>query len=164
MQENQETSPASLRKQGMPRYARIIETGDLVHVISRFVNGEFRLTNNDERQEYLRRDGLTLAIADWVLVSFALMSSHIHLGVFAGHDLFSKWAKSLHSGFASWLNRRQGRFDRCLPTDRRRLSSSPRAADASPLFPCQSLTPRCYWKYLNCHLLSYRYMIRFGNL
>lgn len=98
------------RERGMSRYARIIEPGDLVHIIARFGNGEYRITNDVERGEYLRRLGVTLAKTDWVLLCFAIMSSHIHLGALAGKRLFGSWSRPLHSGFAFWLNRKQGRF------------------------------------------------------
>jgi hypothetical protein len=94
----------------VPRYARIIRPGALVHVISRFVNGEFRIADDIERREYLRRAGLALAKSDWRIVSFAIMSSHPHLGAIAGAHPFAQWAHPLHSGFATWLNKRQNRF------------------------------------------------------
>ena len=42
----------------------------------------------------------------WRLVSYALMSSHIHLAFLSGSDDLGKWAQSLHVRFAHWINRR----------------------------------------------------------
>jgi len=58
----------------------------------------------------LRRAGLVLDRTDWYVVSFAVMSSHIHWGAISGSSSFEDVAKPLHAGFASWLNRRQHRF------------------------------------------------------
>ncbi|MBW2460809.1 MAG: hypothetical protein JRH11_04125 [Deltaproteobacteria bacterium] len=94
----------------MPRFRRIIRPGDLVHVISRFVNEEFRLTCEVERGEYLRRIGERIRHSDWRLLSYALMSSHIHLTLIAGFESFEALFKSVHSPFSFWLNRLQGRL------------------------------------------------------
>ena len=94
----------------MPRLRRTIRPGDLVHVISRFVNREFRLTGPVERAEYLRRLGACVSASDWHVVSFALMSSHIHLGLVAGRESFEGLFKRTHAPFAGWLNRRQRRL------------------------------------------------------
>jgi hypothetical protein len=85
----------------MPRFARIIRPGSLVHIISRFINGEFRIVDDIERQEYLRRAGLALAKSDWRIVSFAIMNSHPHWGAISGVQSFAQWANPLHSGFAA---------------------------------------------------------------
>jgi len=94
----------------MSRYRRIIRPGDVVHVISRFVNREFRLTGPVERAEYLRRFGGRIGQSDWRVLSYALMSSHIHHGLVAGSELFEHLIKSVHAPFAGWLNRQQGRL------------------------------------------------------
>jgi hypothetical protein len=42
--------------------------------------------------------------------SYAVMSSHIHLLLVAGTSTFDFLIRRAHSGFARWLNRRQGRL------------------------------------------------------
>jgi hypothetical protein len=93
----------------MPRFRRTIRPGDLVHVISRFVNEELRLTCESERDEYLRRLGKRLGESDWRFLSYAVMSSHVHLAAVAGCERFEEVMKSVHSPFSTWLNQRQGR-------------------------------------------------------
>lgn len=92
----------------MPRYRRVIRPGDLVHVISRFVDGEYRLETAEDRHTYLDRLGKALARSDWHCVAYALMSTHVHLVLVAGNDPFETLIKSVHAPVASWLNRRQG--------------------------------------------------------
>jgi len=93
----------------MPRLRRIIRPGEIIHVISRFVDDEFRLTCPEERAEYLRRLGKTHEESDWRLLSYAMMSTHVHLAEVAGHEPFGVFIQRVHSPFSSWLNRRQGR-------------------------------------------------------
>ena len=94
----------------MPRYNRIICPGSLVHVIARFVNSEFRIRSPMERTEYLGRLGAAILKSDWRLLSYAIMSSHIHWKSLAGRDPFMTIAAPVHGGFAQWLNRQSGRL------------------------------------------------------
>jgi REP element-mobilizing transposase RayT len=80
------------------------------HIIARFVNREFRMAGLVERTEYLRRMVKALPRTDWTLLAFALMSSHVHLVALAGRDMMARLAQSVHTGFALWLNRREGRL------------------------------------------------------
>ncbi|RLB56017.1 MAG: hypothetical protein DRJ42_04535 [Deltaproteobacteria bacterium] len=89
----------------MPRNARTIITGTFVHLISRFVDGRF-VFDDEGRSEYLFRLGRALASTDWVLISYALMSSHIHLGMIAGAIRLSEWLAPVHNSTAQWINRR----------------------------------------------------------
>lgn len=94
----------------MPRQARYWESQTVVHIISRFVNREFRLTDSVERGEYLDRVGRGTKRSDWRLLAYALMSSHVHWVALAGTTHPSKLLHPAHTGFAMWLNRRQGRL------------------------------------------------------
>jgi len=94
----------------VPRYARLAAPGVIHHVIARFVNRAYRLSGPPERQEYLARLRRQLGGCDWHLLAYALMSSHIHLVLVAGNDLSSRLIGPLHTGFALWLNKRQGRL------------------------------------------------------
>ncbi len=94
----------------MPRVARSHShiPGAVVHVIVRFVDGRF-VIDDEARQHYLRLLAAALRSVDWRLISFAMMSSHIHLGLLMGYMALDAWAKSLHIRFAHWLNRRSRR-------------------------------------------------------
>jgi hypothetical protein len=94
----------------MPRYRRQIAAGSVQHVISRFVDREFRVDAPGARDEYLRRAGRALVRTDWRALAFALMSSHIHWALYAGSRPSSAFVKPLHAGFASWLNAEQRRL------------------------------------------------------
>lgn len=99
----------------MPRYRRQIATGSVQHIISRFVNREFRFASSssgtrDARQEYLRRAARVLQRSDWRALGFVLMSSHVHWAMQAGSQPSSAVIKPLHSGFATWLNTLEGRL------------------------------------------------------
>ena len=93
----------------MPRYRRDCPPGQLVHVISRFVNKEFRVTTSLERSEYLRRVAPIARRTDWKLLSYAQMSSHHHWAAIAGTEPFQRLSKPLNGGFGQWLNRMQSR-------------------------------------------------------
>lgn len=94
----------------MARPLRITPPGTLQHVMTRFVDREHRITCDEERTEYLTRLGTAITNSDWSLVSFAVMSTHVHWSAIAGQAPFDRVVKGLHSSFARWLNRRQGRL------------------------------------------------------
>ncbi len=94
----------------MPRYRRLAPPGTLQHVIARFINHDFRLAGAEEREDYLTRLARALSGTDWVPLSFALMSSHVHLALIAGTAAASSWLKPLHTGVASALNRAHRRL------------------------------------------------------
>lgn len=94
----------------MYRFIRLPVDGELVQVISRFVNKEFRITGDADRQEYLDRAARSLARTDCRALGFALMSSHVHWALVGGRWPLERLFRSLHSGFARYLNRSQGRL------------------------------------------------------
>ncbi len=94
----------------MARFARLRAPGALVHIISRVVNREFRIVGEAERTHYLYRLRKSLQRTDWKLLTFALMSNHIHLALMAGLAASARLMQSLHVAFASWLNKTQGRL------------------------------------------------------
>ncbi len=101
---------------GMPRVRRSVQPGSLVHVIVRFLNRQFFLRTDIERQEYLLRAGKAFGGSDWRVVSYALMSSHVHFAAIAGCTRFADIGRPLHVGFAAWLNRRLGRLGPVVAT------------------------------------------------
>src|SRR4051812_12985770 len=94
----------------MNRYARLDAPGAVVHMVSRFVGREFRLTEPRERAEYLTRAGLALMHSDWTPIAYVLMSTHVHWAMIAGRRPSSAFIQPLHSGFARWLNTEQQRI------------------------------------------------------
>jgi len=91
--------------ESMPRTARIpLPVGCLVHVWFRFVDGRFVL-DDPGRAEYLRRLVKALrSSGGWVLISYALMSSHVHLLLLVGEVPLGVWIQPAHVGFAQWIN------------------------------------------------------------
>ena len=96
----------------MPRTARLHAPGSVVHVISRFVNREFLLAGPRERRLYLSALLASLPHADWTLLGYALMSSHVHLVMLAGTARLAEWTIPLNTAAALRLN---GRHDRLGP-------------------------------------------------
>ncbi len=93
----------------MPRQARLIPPGVVVHIVSRFVNSEFRICDSNARDDYLLRLGTVAERTDWEIIHFAVMSTHIHLVGVSGEQDLEGFMKALHTGAAQWLNRQQNR-------------------------------------------------------
>jgi REP element-mobilizing transposase RayT len=53
----------------MPRFARIVYPGGIYHVISRFYNREFLITDREQRSYYLELLGEGLLKSDALLLS-----------------------------------------------------------------------------------------------
>lgn len=96
----------------MPRYARKEAPGALHHVISRIINREFRITSDRERNEYLRRVTRLIASVELNITLFAycLMSNHTHWAMVIERFTSARFIHPLHTGYAAWLNREQGRL------------------------------------------------------
>jgi len=94
----------------MPRHQRVTPVGSVQHVISRFVNRGYLLDCPGARRQYTTRLRRALEHTDWVLLAYALMSSHIHLVMVAGRRPLESLTKRVHVGFAGWLNRKVGRL------------------------------------------------------
>ena len=83
----------------------------IYHQISRFVGGEWFMQTDVERRGYLFLLERALAETDWRCFAYALMSSHIHLGLIAGTNPLKDWLAPMHTDFALWINqRREGRI------------------------------------------------------
>ena len=94
----------------MSRQPRHFESGAVYHLISRFVDREWFIRDDDERRNYLRLLGRALSRTDWRCFSFAVMSNHIHLGAIAGRQPLDRWIRRVHSPFADSMNRAYGRI------------------------------------------------------
>jgi hypothetical protein len=80
------------------------------HVIWRFVDQRWFLTNDEQRAVYLRLLGRALHKSDWRCFGFALMSNHIHLALLAGAMRLSAWSVRVSSPFALWINEQHRRI------------------------------------------------------
>lgn len=88
----------------MPRYARPHVVGGLFHVISRFRDGEYYMNLEGARAAYLRFLGVAAKKSSARVIAYCLMSSHVHLVLQLGADPLGRFTKSVHSGFAQWVN------------------------------------------------------------
>jgi hypothetical protein len=112
----------------MARYARLEVPGAVHHLVSRFVNNDFRFTGPLERRNYLSRVPRALQRSDWDPLSYCLMSSHNHWAGLAGSLPSASFIKPLHVGTATWLNRTQGRFGPVFADRHRSIVCDPQHA------------------------------------
>ena len=70
----------------------------------------YRLRTAADRALVLEVFPTALARADWTLLGYALMSSHIHLVLVAGEDPAWRLLQPLNTAIARRLNRRQNAF------------------------------------------------------
>lgn len=94
----------------MARGGASIQPGFIYHLISRFVAKEWFVESAVERRVYLSLLGLALTQTDWRCFCYAVMSSHIHIGVVAGTTKLVEWMRPMHTTFAQWLNLRRERI------------------------------------------------------
>jgi len=94
----------------MPRLPRQTVSGEVYHLISRFVDRNWYITREDERANYLRLLGRAVSESDWRCLSYGVMSNHIHLGMVAGHQPLDAWIRRVHAPFADWMNRTYDRI------------------------------------------------------
>lgn len=101
---------AGVYAHAMARGGGSTEAGIIYHVISRFVAKEWFIESAIERRTYLGLLGTAIATTNWLCFSYAVMSSHIHLGLIAGTDTMASWMRPMHTLFANWLNLRRERI------------------------------------------------------
>jgi len=94
----------------MTRGGASIICGGVYHVISRFTAKEWFIESSVERRGYLSLLGTEIAKTDSHCFAFAIMSSHVHLGLVAGAKPLAKWLRPMHTTFAQWINERRGRI------------------------------------------------------
>ncbi len=93
----------------MPRTARIDRPGGVFHLVSRFVREQPLLDREGARDTYLELLGKAAEKSDATVLAYCLMSNHVHLVVVQGEPPLGRFSKSLHTGFAKWVNERRGR-------------------------------------------------------
>jgi hypothetical protein len=94
----------------MARGGASIRAGTIQHTIPRFVAKEWFIESALERSVYLSLLSGALENTDWRCFSYAVMSSHIHLGLIAGHDTLASWLRPMHTRFAHWMNEQRERI------------------------------------------------------
>ena len=88
----------------MPRKNRHTRAGVVYHLISRFIEARYFITNAMLRHNYLKLMSEALRRTDWQLFAYALMSNHIHLAVLAGRKNLADWLRPVHAPFAEIVN------------------------------------------------------------
>ena len=91
----------------MPRSRRVIRQSSLIHLIVRFLDKRRFLDTQGARHAYLERAAHHFGKSDWQLLSYALMSTHVHFGAIAGAAPLSAITQPLHVSFDHWLKSRQ---------------------------------------------------------
>ena len=94
----------------MSRKPRLVRPGHVYHLISRFVDREWFIASEEERERYLHLLGRALDESDWRCLAYAIMSNHVHLGLVAGLQPLDSWVRRVHSPFADWINRKYDRI------------------------------------------------------
>jgi hypothetical protein len=97
-------------ERGMSREPRNIRPGAVYHLISRFVDRDWFITREHEREAYLSLLGRALSDSDWRCLSYAIMSNHVHHGVIAGGQPLDEWIRRVHSPFADAMNKSHNRI------------------------------------------------------
>lgn len=110
----------------MPRHKRLTVPDTLVHVISRVTDNEYRI-DDDARADYLARIGRVAPRANWHILAYALMSTHIHLLLYCLGVPIKQLVHPVHSGFGTWMNVRDTRR---IPV----FSERPQTLNFPPLF------------------------------
>ena len=100
------SSDARCRRELVMRGGAEAQPGVIYHLISQFVARTWFVESAVERRAYLSALSFELALTDWRCFSFAVMSSHIHLGVVAGDAPLKDWLGPAHEAFARWINQR----------------------------------------------------------
>ena len=94
----------------MGRGGGMVRAGGVYHLISRFTAKEWFIESALERRTYLSLLELALRETNWRCICYAVMSSHIHLGLVSGTCPLAKWLRPMHTIFAAWINERRERI------------------------------------------------------
>lgn len=89
----------------MPRSARPLAPSVPQHLITRFVDREYRLNCPRDRHEYRRRVGEAFGKSDAKLCAYADMSNHTHNVPVGGPEPLGPILHAAHTGFGLWWNR-----------------------------------------------------------
>jgi REP element-mobilizing transposase RayT len=125
----------------MPRPPRLEVCGALYHVTARGNERRALFRDDADREEYLRRIARYREKFRFRLLSYCLMTNHVHLAIRAGEQPLSRVMAGLHSSYAEWFNRRhrrvghlfQGRYKALLIQENRHLQALVRYIHRNPV-------------------------------
>lgn len=92
----------------MARKPRIWIPNEPYHLISRFVDREYRLLDAADREALERHITRANRRWDWRFLCYAWMSSHIHTGFISGYASPGRFFHSMNTRFAGYHNKRYG--------------------------------------------------------
>ena len=125
----------------MPRPPRLEVRGALYHVTARGNERRALFRDDTDREDYLARIARYRAKFRFRLLSYCLMTNHVHLAIRAGEHPLSRVMAGLHSSYAEWFNRRhrrvghlfQGRYKALLIQEDRHLHALVRYIHRNPV-------------------------------
>jgi REP element-mobilizing transposase RayT len=94
----------------MPRPPRFEYPSALYHVTARGNERRALFRDDRDREKYLSRIAFYRERFRFQLLSYCLMTNHVHLAIRTGSSPLSRVMAGLHSSYAEWFNRRH---DRC---------------------------------------------------
>lgn len=109
----------------MPRLPRQNEPGRVYHLIARFVDRDWYIETEREREKYMILLARALTESDWRCLAYAVMSNHIHLCAVCGTQSLDSWIRRVHSPFADWMNRKRDRIGSVFVRGPKDLEVSP---------------------------------------
>jgi len=92
----------------MSRRARCWRPGTGQHLISRFVDRQFRILDEADRAAYLHFYGEAQSRWDWRPLAYVLMNSHVHHAALAGKKPLDRVFRSVHTRYAGHCRVRYG--------------------------------------------------------
>jgi REP element-mobilizing transposase RayT len=96
-------SPSAL----VPRTSRLELAGALHHVIAKSPSGRFLFNDDEERHRYLRMLAREIRERRWQLLTFCLLSNHLHLVIATPDTDLGAGFKRLHEDYARYVNERR---------------------------------------------------------
>ncbi len=125
----------------MPRPPRLEFPAALYHVTARGNERRAIFRDNQDREEYLSRLAFYRLKFRFQMLSYCLMTNHVHLAIRTGQAPLSRIMAGLHSSYAEWFNRRhdrvghlfQGRYKAFLVQEDRYLQSLVRYIHRNPV-------------------------------
>jgi putative transposase len=125
----------------MPRPPRLEVRGALYHVTARGNERRALFRDDADRREYLHRLARYREKFRFRLLSYCLMTNHVHLAIRTGEHPLSRVMAGLHSSYAEWFNRKhrrvghlfQGRYKALLIQADRHLHALVRYIHRNPV-------------------------------
>lgn len=94
----------------MPRQPRLDAPGTLHHIIVRGIEQGNIVSDQTDREEFVRRLGEVAAATNTPIYAWALLPNHAHLLVRSGPQGLPRFMRRLLTGYAIYFNRRHKRF------------------------------------------------------